>query len=192
MGSIVWDTVDMGFLDLAMGARLLAEAAAEEGGFGLNFDIFETNLVNLSIVIGVVVYFGKGFLSKALGDRKEAIATAIKEAEDRKQKASAALTEAQKNLAQAQAQAEKIRASATDSAKAASAEILAKAEQDVARMRETAAADISNDQNRVINELRQRVVALAMQKAEAEVPGRLNDSTQQQLIDRSIAMIGES
>lgn len=182
----------MGFLDLAMGARLLAEAAAEEGGFGLNLDIFETNLVNLSIVIAVVVYFGRGFLSKALGDRKAAIATAIQEAEDRKKKASVALAEAQQNLAQAQAQAEKIRASATDAAKAASAEILAKAEQDVVRMRETAAADITNEQIRVINELRQRVVALAMQKVESEVPGRLNDSTQQRLIDRSIAMIGES
>jgi F-type H+-transporting ATPase subunit b len=182
----------MGFLDLAVGARLLAEAAAEEGGFGLNFDILETNLVNLSIVIAVVVYFGKGFLSKTLGDRQAAIATAIKEAEDRKQKAAAALAEAQQNLAQATAQAEKIRASAGDAAKAASAEILAKAAQDVQRMRETAAADISNEQTRVINELRQRVVALAMQKVESELPSRLNDSTQQQLIDRSIAMIGES
>jgi F-type H+-transporting ATPase subunit b len=182
----------MGFLDLAMGTRLLAEAAAEEGGFGLNLDIFETNLVNLSIVIAVVVYFGKGFLSKTLGDRKAAIATAIQEAEERKKKASVSLAEAQQNLAQAQAQAEKIRASATDAAKAAGAEILAKAEQDVVRMRETAAADITNEQTRVINELRQRVVALAMQKVESEIPGRLNDSTQQQLIDRSIAMIGGS
>ncbi|MEM1254426.1 MAG: F0F1 ATP synthase subunit B, partial [Cyanobacteria bacterium P01_H01_bin.21] len=32
--------------------------ASEEGGFGLNFDILETNLINLVIIIGVLVYFG--------------------------------------------------------------------------------------------------------------------------------------
>jgi len=29
-------------------------------GFGLNTNILETNLVNLAVVIGVLVYFGKG------------------------------------------------------------------------------------------------------------------------------------
>lgn len=30
------------------------------GGFGFNTDIFATNPINLSVVIGVVIYFGKG------------------------------------------------------------------------------------------------------------------------------------
>lgn len=30
------------------------------GGFGINTNILETNLVNLAVVIGVLVYFGKG------------------------------------------------------------------------------------------------------------------------------------
>ncbi|NJK69970.1 MAG: F0F1 ATP synthase subunit B, partial [Microcoleus sp. SU_5_3] len=37
---------------------LLATEASREGGFGLNFDILETNLINLSIVIGLLFYFG--------------------------------------------------------------------------------------------------------------------------------------
>jgi F-type H+-transporting ATPase subunit b len=30
------------------------------GGFGFNTNLLETNLINLAVVIGVLVYFGKG------------------------------------------------------------------------------------------------------------------------------------
>lgn len=32
---------------------------SEEKGLGINTDIFETNILNLSVVIGVLVYYGK-------------------------------------------------------------------------------------------------------------------------------------
>jgi F-type H+-transporting ATPase subunit b len=177
------------FLKLALGASVLGAEAAETGGFGLNFDLFETNLVNLAIVAGLLIYFGRGFLGKTLVDRRSAIETAIKDAEQRKKQAVSALAEQQQKLAQAQAEADKIRASAQQAAEMAKAEILAKAEQDMQRMREAASQDISADQARVINELRQRVAALAIQRVESELPSRLNDAVQQQLIDRSIAML---
>ncbi|NJK54388.1 MAG: F0F1 ATP synthase subunit B [Leptolyngbyaceae cyanobacterium SU_3_3] len=181
------------FWQLATGAALLGTEVAEEGGgFGLNFDILETNLINLSIVIAVVVYFGKGFLSNILGERRSAIETAIKEAEQRKQIAASALAEQQQKLAQAQNEAAKIRASAEDSAKAARDSILVKAEQDIQRMRETAAQEMGSDQERVINELRQRIAIMAMQRAENEIPSRLNDDVQQRLVNSSIAQLEAS
>lgn len=30
------------------------------GNFGLNTNLLETNLINLSVVLGLLVYFGKG------------------------------------------------------------------------------------------------------------------------------------
>jgi F-type H+-transporting ATPase subunit b len=179
------------FLQFASGASLLAtEAAAEGAGFGLNFDIFEANLINLSIVLAVLVYFGRGFLTSLLGDRSAAIAAAIQEAETRKQQAAAALAEQQQKLAQAQAEAAKLRTEAEVAAQSASAAILAKAEDDVRRMRETAAQELGNEQDRIINELRQRIAAMAAQRAESELPGRLNNDVQQRLIDRSISLLG--
>ncbi len=179
-------------LKLAIGANVLGTEAvetAEAGGFGLNFDILETNLVNLAIVAGVLIYFGRGFLGKTLSDRRTAIEDAIKEAEQRKKEAVSALAQQQQKLAQAQGEAEKIRASGQVAAATAKAEIAAKAELDIQRMREAATQDLNADQAKVINELRQRVAALAMQRVESELPSRLNDSVQQQLIDRSIAML---
>ncbi|MBD1856213.1 MULTISPECIES: F0F1 ATP synthase subunit B [Leptolyngbya] len=179
------------YLRLASGVIHPILAEAEGGGFGLNFDILETNLINLSIVIAIVVYFGRGFLSKALGERRAAIEQAISEAESRKKTAASALAEQQQKLAQAQQEAAKIRSDAEVAAKKSADEILAKAEQDIVRMRETAAADISSEQERIINELRQRVAAMALERASGELPNRLNDDSQQRLVDRSIALLSE-
>lgn len=171
---------------------LFAEAAeeAEHSGIGLNPDILQTNVVNLAVVIGVLVYFGRGLLGKTLTERREQIATAIQDAEKRKSDAAAALAEQQQKLAQAQAEAARIRAEAEENAKVAREAILAQAAQDVERMRAAAAQDLNTQQERVIRELRQRVVAMAMQQAEAQLKSGLGGDTQQQLVDRSIAMLG--
>ena len=36
---------------------------AEAEGFGINTDIFETNILNLSVVIGVLIYYGRVAIS---------------------------------------------------------------------------------------------------------------------------------
>lgn len=181
------------FLLLATAASEAASGmaeAAEEGGFGLNLDILETNLVNLTIVIVLVFYFGRSFLGKILSERRSTIEAAIQEAERRKKEAAIALADQQQKLAQAQAEAEKIRSQAEESARAAREAILAKSAQDLERMREAATQDLNTEQERIITELRQRAVAMALQRVESELPSRLNDSVQQQLIDRSISMLG--
>ncbi|HEY9618992.1 MAG TPA: F0F1 ATP synthase subunit B [Crinalium sp.] len=172
-----------------MGTVWLLAEAAHEGGFGLNFNILETNLINLAIVIGVVVYFGSGFLGKALSERQSEIETAIQEAEQRKKNAAAALADQQQKLAQAQSEAARIRAAAEESAKAARDAILTQTEQDIERLKAAAAQDLNSQQERVINELRQRVVSLALQNVEGRLQSGLNGDAQQQLIDRSIALL---
>lgn len=32
---------------------------SEREGFGVNTDIFETNILNLSVVVGVLIYYGR-------------------------------------------------------------------------------------------------------------------------------------
>jgi len=172
------------------GAEAAAEVEEAAEGFGFNFDILETNLVNLAIVIALLVYLGRTVFGSMLQARRTTIADAIADAEQRNQKAKAALAEQQNNLAQAQQEAERIKAAAEDSAKAAREAILAQAKRDVERMKESAAQDLSAEQARVIASLRQRVVSLALQKAEAQLADRLDDATRQRLIDRNIAMLG--
>jgi len=163
--------------------------ATEEGGLGLNFDILETNLINLIIIIGVLIYFGGKFLGKTLSTRRDAIAAAITEAEQRKQEAVKALAEQQQKLAQAQAEAKQILVEAETMAQRSRQDIIAQAQADVERLRATAAQDLSSQETRVIRELRQRVAALAIARTESELPQRLNDEVQRRLVDASITML---
>jgi F-type H+-transporting ATPase subunit b len=165
-------------------------ATAEQGGFGLNSDLIETNLFNIVIVVGFVFVFGRKLLGGILTERRESIESAIKDTEARQQQALSALEVAKKNLAQAKAEAESIRQTAIANAASVKAEIEAKAAADIERMQQLAAADTSTEQDKAIAELRARISALAIEKAEAQLKNILNDSTQSQLVDRSIAMVG--
>ena len=167
-----------------------AAHAVESGGFGLNFNLLETNLISLSIIIGVLFYFGRKVLGNILGERRSRIEEEIREAEKRQKDAAAALADGQQKLAQAQAEAERIRAEAETSAKTAREAILAQAARDVERLKESAAQDLDTARERAIAELRERVAAMAIQRVESQLRGHLDDSAQQQLIDRSIANVG--
>ncbi|MBW4658752.1 MAG: F0F1 ATP synthase subunit B [Drouetiella hepatica Uher 2000/2452] len=179
------------FILLAAKTAEVAETA-ERGGFGLNFNLLESNIINLAIIIGVLIYFGRGFLGKTLSERRSKIEEAIKDAEQRKQKAAAALADQQQKLAQAQTEAARIRSEAEGRAEAVRGEVLAQAQTDIERMRASAAQDLNTQQEKIISEVRQRIAALAVQRAESQLRSGLDPETQQQLIERSIATIGGS
>ena len=167
---------------------LLANA---EGGFGFNFDILETNLINLAIVIGVLIYFGSKFLGNTLASRRAGIEEAIKDAESRQRKATADLAEQQQNLAQSKAKAKEIVETAKQNAMKVREDILAQAKADIERMRSAAQQDMSSQEERVMRELRQRIAELSLARVESELPNRLNADLQSRLIDKSISLLGE-
>ncbi|HBB33202.1 MAG TPA: ATP synthase F0 subunit B [Cyanobacteria bacterium UBA8803] len=174
-----------------MGSFLfLATEAHGEGGFGLNLDIWETNLINLSILIGALVYFGSKLVGKTMSERHSRIAEAIQEAEGKQRQAAEALADQQQKLAQAQAEAERIRKAAEESAKAAKEAIIAQGEQDIKRLKEAAVQDLNTERERALAELRQRVAAMAMTRVEEQLKSQLDEAAQQTLIDRSIGMLG--
>lgn len=175
---------------VAEASAVNTEVAGAEGGFGLNFDVLGTNLINLVIIIGVLFYFGRNLIGKILSERRERIETAIQGAERRAKEAVTALSEQQQKLAQAQVEAERIRKNAEENAKAARENILAQAAKDIERLQETASQDLNSERDRAIAQLRQRVVAMALQKVESQLQSGVDDAAQQRLIDRSIALLG--
>lgn len=175
---------------VASASAVDAELTTGEHGLGLNFDILDTNLINLVIIIGVLFYFGRKVVGKTLLDRRLQIETAIKSAETRQREAAAALKEQQQKLADAQAEADRIRQTAESNAQVARENILAKAAKDIERLKEEASQDLNSEQERAIAQLRQQVVAMALAKVESQLQGGVNDNTQQKLIDSSIALLG--
>ena len=163
--------------------------ASETKGFGLNFDILETNLINLAIIIGVLFYFGRGFLGSKLQERRQKIEEAITEAEARQKKAASSLAEQQQKLQMAKKEAEKIKANAKTNAEAARQAVLEQSAKDVERLKASAAQDLTSQQERVMQELRRRVSEMALEKVRSRLPEVLNEGKQSQLIDQSIAQL---
>ena len=169
---------------------LLNAEAGAESGFGFNFDIIETNLINLGIIFVLLIVYGGKVIGNILSERRAKIEAEIKSAEARAKESKDALAVAQKNLKEAQANAVNIRSEAEKNAEKAKEAILAKGQKEVERLKATAAADLSSEQDRAIAQLKSKVVEMALSKVESRMGEVLNDDKQHQLVDRSIANIG--
>lgn len=176
---------------MGMFSYFLAEATeAHEEGFGLNFDLLETNIVNLAIIIAVLFFFGRKFLGSNLSQRRSQIEEDIANAEERARKATADLKEAERKLAEAQKEIEKIRNSAKESAQKTKDRILAENAREVERIKEAAIQDLDAERDRAVTEIKQYIARLSLEKVESQLRDHLDQSAQVKLIDRSLAQLG--
>ena len=170
----------------------LSTVFAHHGGFGLNLNPLDTNLINLVIVIGVLVWFLKGFLGGMLERRRQSILSELNDAEERLKSANAALAQAQQDLAAAQQKAEQIRADGQARAQAVRADSERRTIEDMARLKQDAVADLNAEAARVSDLLRREAARQAIENALAALPGKLDASAQARLIDQSINTLGNA
>jgi F-type H+-transporting ATPase subunit b len=166
--------------------------ASHGGGFGLNFNLFETNIINLAIVIAGLVWFLRGFLGGILDRRRQAILSDLKDADERLAAATTALETVKKDLAEAQQRAEAIRADGQARAEAIRSDSEKRTVEEMARLREDSAADLDAEAALVTAQLRREAARLAIEKALASLPGKLDSGTQARLIDQSIQSLGNA
>jgi F-type H+-transporting ATPase subunit b len=152
----------------------------------LNFNLLETNLVNLAIVIGVLFWFLRGFLGGILERRRSAILQDLQDAEARLKTASEELTKAQSELAAAQQKAEQIRIDGQKRAAAIRAEGEKRTISVMAAIKQGAAADADAEASRIKDALRREAATAAIDKVLIDLPGRLDDAAQSRLIDSTI------
>jgi F-type H+-transporting ATPase subunit b len=165
---------------------------AHHGGFGINLNPFETNLINLIIVIGVLFWFLRGFLGGMLERRRQTILADLSDAEERLTRASTELTRAQGELAAAQHKAETIRRDGASRAAAVREESEKRTIEEMARLKEDAVADLNAEAARVSDLLRREAARQAIEKALASLPEKLDEAAQSRLIDQSIRNLGNA
>jgi F-type H+-transporting ATPase subunit b len=165
---------------------------ASHGAFGLNLNVFETNIVNLAIVIFGLYKFLPNFLGGILERRRAIILADLKDAEERLTSAGKALATAQQDLAAAQQKAEQIRADGKVRAEAIRLESEKRTIDEMARLKQGAAADLDAEAARVSDLLRREAARLAIEKALSTLPGRLNHEAQAQLVNQSIQTLGNA
>ena len=114
-------------------------------GFGLNFNLFETNILNWAVVVFGLYKFLPGFLGKMLQKRREGILLELKDAEDRLLNATQALEKAKKDLSLAEEKASQIKADSLKRSESIRMESEKKAIEEMARIKQSAITDESSD-----------------------------------------------
>jgi F-type H+-transporting ATPase subunit b len=166
-------------------------AMVEEGaGVRFNPDLLGTNALNIFLVLGLLIYYGRGFLGNLLGERQETIAQTIQRAETAQKEAAATLKTAQHNLAQAQAMAAQLKQEGLAKAEQMRADLLALAAQEVERIGLQAQQSIELEQERTVAAIRQRITELTLAYVTAQLQQRLTPEMQSRLIDQGIARLG--
>lgn len=161
-------------------------------GVSFNLDLFDTNILNLVVVIGLLVWFLRGFMGGILERRRASILAELEEAEGRLATASSALDKAQKELADAQVLAERIRTDGKARAEAIRLDSEKRTVDEMARLRQESAGELDAEAARVSEKLRREAARMAIEKALASLPGKLDAPAQARLIDQSIQKLGNS
>ena len=161
-------------------------------GFGLNLNIFETNIINLAVVVFGLYKFLPGFLGKILERRRTTIISDLKDAEDRLAQAQDSLSQAKDELASAKQKADKIRNDCKIRAEAIRLESEKKTVEEIARIKQGAASDLNAEAARVTSQLRKEAAELAIEKALALLTKKLDPNTQDKFLKESIKNIGDN
>jgi F-type H+-transporting ATPase subunit b len=131
-------------------------------GFGINTNILDTNIINLSVVIGVVVTFGGDALRSLLENRKQAILNSIKEADDRANEAKARFEQATLAFEAAKTKAEEIQKQSLVTAEQEKQQILKQTEEDKTRLEQVKKDTVRLQEQRAVQQISEKVVSLAL------------------------------
>jgi len=162
------------------------------GGFGLNLNVFETNILNLALVVFGLYKFLPNFLGGILERRRSSILTDLKDAEDRLDDATKALSKAKEELASAEQKADQIRKECKSRAEAIRLESEKRTVEEMARIKKGAASDLDAEASRASTQLRREAARMAIEKALAILPRKLNEDSQERFLNQSIKNIGKA
>ena len=161
-------------------------------GFGLNLNIFDTNIINLAVVVFGLYKSLPGFLGKILEKRRTTILSDLKEAEERLAQAQDSLSQAKDDLSSAKQKADKIRNDCKVRAEAIRLESEKRTVEEMARIKQGAASDLNAEAARITSQLRKEAAEMAIEKALAMLPKKLDSNTQDNFLKQSIKNIGDN
>lgn len=150
---------------------------------GVNLGFFLVQILNFLILLIVLYAWAYKPILKMLDDRRQKIAQGLEDARIAAEARANAERQAEKIIANAQADAAKRVSESTGRAEQAAAGVRAAAEAEVKRIQQAAAEDAVLERNRVLGELRNQVAALAIAAANKIIGEALDEKRQRALIE---------
>jgi len=151
-------------------------------GFGINTDVLDTNIINLTVVLSCVVYFGNDILSALLETRSTRITQSLKVAEDKYQAAQAELQAAKQQLEESVTKAEEIRKAGQQTVMQASKALEQQAEAELQRLSEATSSSVRLALQTAMDQVQQQLVIGACEKALEKVMNQLESKQAQKKI----------
>nr|QTI91367.1 ATP synthase CF0 subunit I [Ferocactus setispinus] len=165
------------------------------GSFGFNTDILATNLINLGVVIGVLIFFGKGVcagclfqVSDLLDNRKQRILNTIRNSEELRGKAIEQLEKARARLRKVELEAYQFRVNGYSEIERDKINLINSTYKTLEQLENYKNETIHFEQQRAINQVRQRVFQQALQGALETLNSCLNNELHLRIINANINM----
>nr|YP_010365262.1 CF0 subunit I [Sicyos angulatus]UOU84462.1 CF0 subunit I [Sicyos angulatus] len=158
--------------------------------FGFNTDILATNLINLSVVLGVLIFFGKGVLSDLLDNRKQKILKTIQNSEDLREGAIEQLEKARARLRKVEMEADQFRVNGYSEIEREKLNLINSTSKSLEQLENYKNETIRFEQQRAINQVRQQVFQQALQGALGTLNSCLDNELHLRTISANIGMFG--
>nr|YP_010714919.1 ATP synthase CF0 subunit I [Ardisia crispa]QZH79040.1 ATP synthase CF0 subunit I [Ardisia crispa]WDE20799.1 ATP synthase CF0 subunit I [Ardisia crispa]WDE20885.1 ATP synthase CF0 subunit I [Ardisia merrillii] len=160
------------------------------GSFGFNTDILATNPINLSVVLGVLIFFGKGVLSDLLDNRKQRIFNTIRNSEELRGGAIEQLEKARARLRKVEMEADEFRVNGYFEIEREKWNLINSTYKTLKQLENYKNETIHFEQQRAINEVRQQVFQQALEGAIGTLNSCLNNELHLRTISANIGMFG--
>nr|WRW11213.1 ATP synthase CF0 subunit I [Kostermansia malayana] len=160
------------------------------GSFGFNTDILATNPINLSVVLGVLIFFGKGVLSDLLDNRKERILNTIRNSEELRGGAIEQLEKARARLRKVEMEADQFRVNGYSEIERDKLNLINSTYKILEQLENYKNETIHFEQQRAIHQVRQRVFQQALQGALGTLNSSLNNELHLRTISANIGLFG--
>nr|YP_009257814.1 ATPase I subunit [Arabidopsis arenicola]CZF87562.1 ATPase I subunit [Arabidopsis arenicola]CZF87647.1 ATPase I subunit [Arabidopsis arenicola]CZF87732.1 ATPase I subunit [Arabidopsis arenicola] len=160
------------------------------GSFGFNTDILATNPINLSVVFGVLIFFGKGVLNDLLDNRKQRILNTIRNSEELREGAIQQLENARARLRKVETEADQFRVNGYSEIEREKFNLINSIYKTLKQLENYKNETILFEQQRTINQVRERVFQQALQGAIGTLNSCLSNELHLRTINANIGMFG--
>ena len=177
-----------------LGVLLIATAAQAAGG-GDDHDSSGATMeavwqgLNLLIIVGVIVYFGRGPIGEYFATRRSGIKSDLASANELLTQAEQRNAELQRRLVDLSSEVEEIRENASRRAEEEAERIISDARATAGRIRADAQTAVDQELRRAKGELRKEAANLALDMAARKLADNVSDADRDRLIDEFIVRV---
>nr|YP_009681773.1 ATP synthase CF0 subunit I [Avena nuda]YP_009682438.1 ATP synthase CF0 subunit I [Avena abyssinica]YP_009682606.1 ATP synthase CF0 subunit I [Avena wiestii]YP_009682858.1 ATP synthase CF0 subunit I [Avena atlantica]YP_009682942.1 ATP synthase CF0 subunit I [Avena hispanica]YP_009683278.1 ATP synthase CF0 subunit I [Avena vaviloviana]YP_009683530.1 ATP synthase CF0 subunit I [Avena strigosa]YP_009683614.1 ATP synthase CF0 subunit I [Avena brevis]YP_009683698.1 ATP synthase CF0 subunit I [ len=160
------------------------------GSFGLNTDILATNLINLTVVVGVLIFFGKGVLKDLLDNRKQRILSTIRNSEELRRGTIEQLAKARVRLQKVELEADEYRMNGYSEIEREKENLINATSISLEQLEKSKNETLFFEKQRAMNQVRQRVFQQAIRGALGTLNSCLNTELHFRTIRANIGILG--